>query len=104
MEELNKNITTGAFYKILASILLAIVAFFCASIYNNIITIQRDLVSIKMHLTKIETSNYITKLEVIEILEKYIAKYHKDYLLWCLMKISDSLMNKSGNKNQKGLI
>jgi hypothetical protein len=44
-------------------------------------TIQKELVDIKMQLTKIETSHYMTKLEVIEILQKYIAKYHKDYPL-----------------------
>ena len=81
MEEPNKNITAGMFYKIFATILLAIVAFFGVSIYNNMMTIQKELVDIKMQLTKIETSHYMTKLEVIEILEKYIAKYHKDYPL-----------------------
>ena len=76
MEELNKNLS-GSFYKIFASILLAIVAFFTVSLYNNIISIQRDLVEIKLKITEIETAHFITKLEVMEILEKYIAKYHK---------------------------
>lgn len=81
MEDQNKNITTGMFYKVFASILLAIVAFFGMSIYNNMMAIQKELIDIKMQLTKIETSHYMTKLEVIEILEKYIAKYHKEYPL-----------------------
>ena len=81
MEEQNKNLTTGMFYKVFASILLAIVAFFGVSIYNNMMSIQKELIDIKMQLTKIETTHYMTKLEVIEILEKYIAKYHKEYPL-----------------------
>lgn len=79
MEDPNKNMTTGMFYKVFASILLAIVAFFGASIYNNMMAIQKELIDIKMQLTKIETSHYMTKLEVIEIMEKYISKYHKDF-------------------------
>ena len=78
MEDQNKNLTTGMFYKVFASILLAIVAFFGMSIYNNMMSIQKELIDIKMQLTKIETTHYMTKLEVIEILEKYIAKYHKE--------------------------
>ena len=78
MEDQNKNITTAMFYKVFATILLTIVAFFGVSIYNNMMTIQKELIDIKMQLTKIETSHYMTKLEVIEILEKYIAKYHKE--------------------------
>ena len=81
MEDQNKNLTTGMFYKVFASILLAIVAFFGVSIYNNMMSIQKELIDIKMQLTKIETTHYMTKLEVIEILEKYIAKYHKEYPL-----------------------
>ena len=81
MEDPNKNMTTGMFYKVFASILLAIVAFFGASIYNNMMAIQKELIDIKMQLTKIETSHYMTKLEVIEILEKYISKYHKECTL-----------------------
>ena len=81
MEDQNKNMTTGMFYKVFASILLAIVAFFGVSIYNNMMSIQKELIDIKMQLTKIETTHYMTKLEVIEILEKYIAKYHKEYPL-----------------------
>lgn len=81
MEDQNKNITTGMFYKVFATILLAIVAFFGVSIYNNMMEIQKELVDIKMQLTKIETAHYMTKLEVIEILEKYISKYHKEYPL-----------------------
>lgn len=78
MEDQNKNMTTGMFYKVFASILLAIVSFFGVSIYNNMMSIQKELIDIKMQLTKIETTHYMTKLEVIEILEKYIAKYHKE--------------------------
>ena len=81
MEDQNKNLTTGMFYKVFASILLAIVAFFGVSIYNNMMAIQKELIDIKMQLTKIETSHYMTKLEVIEILEKYISKYHKECTL-----------------------
>lgn len=78
MDDQNKNMTTGMFYKVFASILLAIVSFFGVSIYNNMMSIQKELIDIKMQLTKIETTHYMTKLEVIEILEKYIAKYHKE--------------------------
>ena len=78
MDDQNKNMTTGMFYKVFATILLTIVAFFGVSIYNNMMTIQKELIDIKMQLTKIETSHYMTKLEVIEILDKYIAKYHKE--------------------------
>lgn len=81
MEDPNKNLTTGMFYKVFASILLAIVAFFGMSIYNNMMSIQKELIDIKMQLTKIETTHYMTKLEVIEILDKYIAKYHKERTL-----------------------
>lgn len=81
MEDPNKNLTTGMFYKVFASILLAIVAFFGMSIYNNMMAIQKELIDIKLQLTKIETSHYMTKLEVIEILDKYIAKYHKERTL-----------------------
>ena len=81
MEDPNKNLTTGMFYKVFASILLAIVAFFGMSIYNNMMAIQKELIDIKMQLTKIETSHYMTKLEVIEILEKYISKSHKECTL-----------------------
>lgn len=77
MDENNKTLSTGSFYKIFATILLGIVGFFGVSIYNNMLTIQKELVDIKMQLTKIETSHYMTKLEVIEIIEKYILKYHK---------------------------
>lgn len=78
MDENNKTLSTGSFYKIFATILLGIVGFFGVSIYNNMLTIQKELVDIKMQLTKIETSHYMTKLEVIEIIEKYIVKYHKN--------------------------
>lgn len=75
-----KPITSSSFYKIFASIfgtiLVGIISFFGASIYNNMVTIQKELVDIKMQLAKIETSHYMTKLEVIEVLEKYISKYH----------------------------
>jgi cob(I)alamin adenosyltransferase len=78
MEEPSKIVTSGTFYKTFAGVLLAIVSFFALSIYNNMMSIQKELVEIKMQLTKIETSHYMTKLEVIEIMEKYISKYHKD--------------------------
>ena len=79
MDDQNKNITTAMFYKVLATILLAIVAFFGVSIYNNMMAIQKELIDIKMQLTKIETSHYMTKLEVIEILEKYTSLFPKKY-------------------------
>ena len=39
MEDQNKNITTAMFYKVFATILLTIVAFFGVSIYNNMMAI-----------------------------------------------------------------
>lgn len=77
MNGIDKNLSQGTFYKIFAGILLAIVSFFGISIYNNMMSIQKELIDIKLQLTKIETSHYMTKLEVIEVLEKYISKYHK---------------------------
>lgn len=63
------------FYKILCGILLAIVGFIGTQIYTKNLEIQKDLVDIKISLTKIQ-SEALTKDDVKEITIFEIQKYH----------------------------
>ena len=68
-------LTTDNFYKMLCSFFLAIVAFVGAQLYFKIAEMQRDLLELKITLTKIQWE-VLTKEDIKEICINEITKYH----------------------------
>ena len=70
-----KDLFSGeSVYKYLCSILLIIVGFFGTQLYIKNVEIQKDLVEIKVAITKLQ-SETLTKDDVREICHYEISKY-----------------------------
>lgn len=68
-------LSTDNFYKTLTSFFLAIVSFVGAQLYFKIAEMQRDLLEMKITLTKIQ-GEVLTKDDVKEICINEIIKFH----------------------------
>jgi len=68
-------LTTDNFYKTLCSAFLAVIAFIGGQLYFKIAEMQRDILELKISLTKIQ-KDILTKEEVKEIVLFEITKYH----------------------------
>lgn len=70
-----QNMKTETFYKILCGVLLAIVGFIGTQIYLKISEMQKDLIEVKIALTKLQAET-LSKADVKEIVISEIYKYH----------------------------
>lgn len=68
----SRNIT----YKAVCATLVAIVSFFCISLYNKMDELQKDLIQIQVQLVSVQ-AKIITHGAVKEIVQAEIYKYHQ---------------------------
>lgn len=64
-----------AFYTVLA-ILISVLAWFGQANYNKLLTIEKELITIKVELVKIQ-SETLTRDDVIDIVKSELAKLKK---------------------------
>ena len=62
---------TDYIFKLLITVLLAIVGFLCQQTFTSIQNMKKELATIQTQLAKIEASQYVTKGELFEILKEY---------------------------------